>query len=206
MSAAKTRNTTINQLTLSGRKKRRTLNGHLIIFSTNCFCVSVVVSWYGCDDVAVVMVLRCAKKGGKEHCCAGRFQRNMSLVLPTYVGRHRYDIFFFSARHSSRNRYFSTTFDSGCRDMSAPFWVNADMSDMSDMSGRQFQLRHRRIIHDRAPGPWLCPVVGLDRALRVRPVLLCRNRRLFELWGPEGGHRLRCHRGVRSRACTHVPS
>ena len=33
----------------------------------------MVVSWF--YDVAVVMFLRCAKKGRKEHCCAGGFQK-----------------------------------------------------------------------------------------------------------------------------------
>ena len=72
MSAAKTKNTTINQLTLSGRKKRRTLNGHLIM----CFDDQLLLCLWlsvGYDDVAVVMVLRCAKKEGKSTVVQGDF-------------------------------------------------------------------------------------------------------------------------------------
>ena len=51
-------------------------------------------------------------------------------------------------------------------------------------------LQYRRIVHDRAPGPWTGPVPGLGCALRIGPVLSCWNRRLLKLRNFEGGHRL----------------
>ena len=54
--------------------------------------------------------------------------------------RHGLDIFFCRHDILKRNQYFSTTFDSGCRDMSASFWVNEDMSDMSRHVFRHLQL------------------------------------------------------------------
>ena len=64
----------------------------------------------------------------------------MSLVLPTYVTDT--DTTYYFCRHDilKRNQYFSTTLDTRCRDMSAPFWVNEDMSDMSRHVFRHLQL------------------------------------------------------------------
>ena len=44
--------------------------------------------------VVIVVVLRCVKKGGKEHYILwGGFQQNMSLVLSTYVDDIGHGIF-----------------------------------------------------------------------------------------------------------------
>ena len=61
----------------------------------------------------------------------------MSLVLPTYVGK----TFIFRRRDIlRRDQYLMKTFDTKCLDISFPFWVNEDMSDMSRHFFRHFQL------------------------------------------------------------------
>ena len=50
-----------------------------------------------------------------------------------------------------------------------------------------------------------CPVVGLDPAAGIGPILSCRNRLPLKLWGYQGRHRLWCYQGLGPRARTHVP-
>ena len=64
----------------------------------------------------------------------------MSLVLPTCVTDTDTTYYFCWHDILKRNQYFSTTLDTRCRDMSAPFWVNEDMSDMSRHVFRHLQL------------------------------------------------------------------
>ena len=69
---------------------------------------------------------------------AGGVVAIMSLVLPTYVGK----TFIFLRRDIlRRDQYLMKTFDTNCLDISFPFWVNEDMSDMSRHFFRHFQLR-----------------------------------------------------------------
>ena len=39
-----------------------------------------------------------------------------------------------------------------------------------------------RVVHDRVPGPRSCPLLGLDGAAWIGPVLSRRNRWLLKLW------------------------
>ena len=100
----------------------------------------------GCEgdvvaDVVVVVLSAVRQKRRERALLWGGFQRNMSLVLPTYVADINTNCFLCRRDILRRDQYFMPTFDTRCRDISFPFWVNKEMSDISRHFFRRMQLR-----------------------------------------------------------------